>query len=103
LFLKQKRNPEIQIAGDWGKNTCFFFFLRNRSDSSYKYYEADIKGMLDFLVYNIDVVFGDQVFQKSFAIPMGIHCATLLTDSFLYLYEAEFVQKLLRDIKEKKN
>ena len=34
------------------------------SDSPYKYSEADIKGMLGFLVDNIYVVFGDQVFKK---------------------------------------
>jgi hypothetical protein len=61
------------------------------------YSEADIKGMLGFLEDNIYVVFGDQVFQQSVGIPMGTNCALLLTDLFLYSYEAEFVQKLLRD------
>ena len=34
-------------------------------------------------------------------IPMGTNCAPLLADLFLYSYEAEFVQKLLRDVKAK--
>jgi hypothetical protein len=71
--------------------------VRRYSDSPYKYSEADIKGMLGFLVDNIYVVFGDQIFQQSVGIPMGTNCAPLLTDLFLYSYEAEFVQKLLRD------
>ena len=58
--------------------------------------------MLDFLVDNIYVVFGDQVFQQSIGIPMGTNCAPLLADLFLYSYEAEFVQKLLRDNNKKK-
>ena len=47
------------------------YFVRHHSDSPYKYSEADIKSMLGFLVDNIYVVFGDQVFQQSVGIPMG--------------------------------
>jgi hypothetical protein len=53
--------------------------------------------MFGFLVDNIYVVFGDQVFQQSVGIPLGTNCAPLLADLFLYSYEAEFVQKLLQD------
>jgi hypothetical protein len=72
--------------------------VRHHSDSPYKYPEADIiKGMLGFLVDNIYVVFGDQVFQESVGIPMGTNCAPSLADLFLYSCKAEFVQKLLGD------
>jgi hypothetical protein len=82
------------------------YFVRHHSDNPYKYSEADIKGMFGikgngFLVDNIYVVFGDQVFQQSVGIPMGTNCAPLLADLFLYSYEAEFVQKLLRDNNKK--
>ena len=53
--------------------------------------------MLDFLIDNIYVVFGDQVFQQTVGIPMGTNCAPLLADLFLYSYEAEFIQKLVRE------
>jgi hypothetical protein len=39
------------------------YFVRPHSDSPCKYFEADIKGMLGFLVDNIYVVFGEQVFK----------------------------------------
>jgi hypothetical protein len=71
--------------------------VRHHSDSPYKYSESDIKVMLGFLVDNISVVFGDQIFQY-----VGIHvgttcnCASLLADLFSYAYEAEYFQKLLR-------
>jgi hypothetical protein len=55
--------------------------------------------MSDCLVDNIYVVFGDQVFQQSFVIPMGTKCAPL----FLYSYEAKFVQKLFWDNNKKNN
>jgi hypothetical protein len=57
--------------------------------------------MLGFLVDNIYVVFGDQVFQQSVGIPMGKNCAPLLADLFLYSYESQFVQKLLQDNNKK--
>jgi hypothetical protein len=47
--------------------------------------------MLNFLVNNIYVVFGVQVFQQSFVIPMDTNYAPLLTDLFLYSYEAGFM------------
>jgi hypothetical protein len=56
--------------------------------------------MLEFLIGNIYVVVGGQVFQQSVGIPMGTNCTTLLADLFLYSYEAEFIQKLLNKKKE---
>jgi hypothetical protein len=71
--------------------------VRHQSNSPYKYSEADIMGMLGFLVDNIYVAFGDQAFQQFAGIPTGTKCVPLLADLFWYSYEAEFVQKLLQD------
>jgi hypothetical protein len=62
---------------------------KHYSDSRHKYSEVEIKKMLEFPIDNIFVVVGDQVFQKSVGIPMGINCAPLLVDLLLYPYEAE--------------
>ena len=56
--------------------------------------------MLEFLIDNIFVVVGEQVFQQCVGIPMGTNCAPLLADLFLYSYEAEFIQKLLHEKKK---
>jgi hypothetical protein len=80
-----------------GKQDTYRYFVRHRSDSLCKYSEADIKNIFGFLINNVSVVFGDQVFQQSVCIPMGTNCAPLLADLFLYSYKTEFVQKLLRD------
>jgi hypothetical protein len=53
--------------------------------------------MLGFLVEIIFVVFGHKIFQQSVGIHMGTICVPVLADLILYSYEAEFVQKLLRD------
>jgi hypothetical protein len=63
------------------------YVVRRHSNNPYKYSEADIKGMLGFLVDTIYALFGDQVLQKSVGIPMGTNCANLLADLFLYSYE----------------
>jgi hypothetical protein len=70
------------------------YFVRQYSDTYrlYKYSETNIKGMHGFLVDNIYVVFGDQVFLQSVGIPMGTNCASLLADLFLYSYDSETKQ-----------
>ena len=52
--------------------------------------------MLDYLIDYIFVEFGGRIFQQTIGIPMGTNCAPLLADLFLYSYEAEFVQRLLK-------
>ena len=41
-------------------------------------------------------MFGGRVFQQTDGIPMGTISAPLLTDLFLYSYEADFIQGLLK-------
>jgi hypothetical protein len=56
--------------------------------------------MLEFLIDNIFIVGGGQVFQQSVGIPMGTNCAPFLADLFLCSYEAEFIKKLLHKKKK---
>ena len=53
--------------------------------------------MLDFLIDNIIVLFGGRVFQQTIAIPMGTNCAPLLAGLFPHVYEADFLQGLLKN------
>ena len=76
------------------------YFVKYHSDSDKKYSEDDICNMIDFLIDNIFVEFAGQVFQQTVGIPMGTNCAPLLADLFLYSYEADFIQGLLRDKKK---
>jgi hypothetical protein len=39
---------------------------------------------------------GGRVLQQTVGIPMGTNCAPLLADLFLYSYEADFIQGLLK-------
>ena len=67
------------------------YFVKEFSDSKYKYSEDDIIKMFEFLVNNIFVVFARKVFHQTVDIPMGTNCAPLLADIFLYSYKADFI------------
>ena len=51
------------------------------------------------IIDNIFVSFGGILFQQVVGIPMGTNCTPLLADLFLYSYESEFLQKLVKDKK----
>ena len=53
-------------------------------------------GMVEFLIDNIFVKFGGGLFRQVIGIPMGTNCAPLLADLFLYSYESEFLDKMIR-------
>ena len=72
------------------------YFVKHYSDSTKRFSETDIFNMLEIFMDNIFVMFGGCVFQQTVGIPMGTNCTPLLTDTFLYLYEADFIQGLLK-------
>ena len=57
--------------------------------------------MIEFLVDNIYVRFGGQLFRQMVGIPIGTNCAPLLADLFLYSYENELLDKLIEESKRK--
>ena len=52
--------------------------------------------MTEFLVDDIYVRFGGQLFRQMVGIPMGTNCAPILADLFLYSYKNEFLDKLIK-------
>ena len=58
--------------------------------------KINIQRMIDFLIDNIFVECGGVIFQQVIGIPMGTNCAPLLADLFLYSYEVEFIQTLIK-------
>ena len=66
-----------------------------------KYTADHICKMIEFLVDNIYVRFGGQLFRQMLGIPMETNCNPLLADLFLYSYENEFFDKLIKEGKRK--
>ena len=59
-------------------------------------FSVDCSGMirlLNWLIDNIYVTFGDKVFRQKIGIPMGTDCAPFLANLFLYSYEKEWIDK----------
>ena len=49
----------------------------------------------------IFVIFGGRVFQQTVGIPIGANCALSIADLFLYSYETDFIQGLLKKNEKK--
>ena len=62
------------------------YFTGGPLNGDNKYTANDICKMIEFLVDNICVRFGGQLFRQTIGIPMGISCVPLLADFFLYSY-----------------
>ena len=77
----------------------FTYFSNKIHKGKTCYSEEQVISMLEFLIDNIFVSFGGTLFQQVVGIPMGTNCAPLLADLFLYSYESEFLQKLVKDKK----
>ena len=56
--------------------------------------------MLDLLIKNIFVIFGGRVLQHTVGILMSTNCTPLLAELFLYSYETNFTQGLLKNKKK---
>ena len=104
LMLKDKLRELVQLCFIKKNDQRRYKYLvlgRNRSYFVNKntlflpeFSETDIFNMLEFLIDNIFVMFGGRVFQVG--IPVGTNRAPLLADLFLYSYEADFIQGLLK-------
>ena len=49
---------------------------------------------LTFLLDNIYIRFGTNLFRQIVGIPMGTNCAPLVADLFLFCYERDFMMSL---------
>ena len=74
------------------------YFTHDINGSRDGMYTADnICRMIEFLIGNIFVQFGGRLFCQVIGIPMGTKCAPLLADLFLYSYENEFLDSMIRN------
>ena len=85
------RDTHIKITSGKG------YFIDTINPGGDNLYTADqICRMVEFLIDNIFVKFGRCLFRQVIGIPMGTNCAPLLADLFLYSYESEFLDNMIR-------
>ena len=82
-----------------GRNKSYF--TNDPLNGDNKYTANDICKMIEFLLDNVYVRFGGQLFRQMVGIPKGTNCTPLLADLFLYTYENEFLEKLIKEGKRK--
>ena len=110
-LLKSRTNSIINDAFKYKNGATRYTHIKVGRNKSYftsdplngdnKYTANDICKMIEFLVDNIYVRFGEQLFRQMVGIPMGTNCAPLLADLFLYSNENEFSDKLIKEGKRK--
>ena len=100
MFHKKKNRQGKYNYLVLGRDTSYFV-KTNHSDSPKKFSELDIIHMLEVLLNNIFIIFGERVFQRTFGIPMGSECVPLLANLLHYSYEEVFILGILR-LNEKK-
>ena len=97
--LKHKNGATRYTHIKVGRNKSYF--TNDPLNGDNKYIANDICKMIEFLVDNIYVRFGGQLFRQMVGIPMGTSSASLLADLFLYSYKNEFLDKHIKEGKRK--
>lgn len=73
-------------------------FFSNETHKGYvNWTDIEVITALNFLLDNIYIRFGKQIYRQVIGIPMGTNCAPLIADLFLYCYESQFMAKLQQD------
>ena len=73
------------------------YFTHDKNGGGDNMYTSDnICKMIEVLIDNIFVQFGGRLFRQVIGIPMGTNCAPLLADLFLYSYENEFLDNMIK-------
>ena len=73
------------------------YFTHDMNGGGDNMYTADnVCKMTAFVIDNIFVQFGGRLFRQVIGIPMGTNCAPLLADLFLYSYENEFLDNMIK-------
>ena len=52
--------------------------------------------MLEFLIDNIYIKVGKEIFRQQIGIPMGTDCAPFLANLFLFYYEYKYMKDLIK-------
>ena len=78
-------------------NSYNSFFSDSKQNKYTNWTFLDVINALKFLLDNIFVRFGSNIYRQTIGIPMGTNCAPLIADLFLYCYESQFMAKLYKD------
>ena len=92
----RKKDGSVRYTHIKAKRAKVFFTCDINGGGDNMYTADNISKMTEFLIDNILVQFGGRLFRQVIGIPMGTNCAPLLADLFLYSYEKEFLDNMIR-------
>ena len=70
-------------------------FLTSEQHKRYKLWSCQKMCIaLHYLLDNVFIRFGSELYRQIVGIPMGTNCATLVADLFLFCYERDFMLSL---------
>ena len=92
----RKKDGSVRYTHIKGTRAKGYFTHDINSGGDAMYTADDICRMIEFLIDNIFVQVGGRLYHQMIGIPMGTNCAPLLADLFLYSYENEFVDNMIK-------
>ena len=82
----------------WSMVLAEMHFLLQKKPKKYHAWSCqNVCDALSFLLDNIFIRFGTKLYLQVVGIPMGINCAPLVSDLFLFCYERDFMMSLSDD------
>ena len=72
------------------------YFSQSTRDGYLAFSCDEFCDLFEFLISNIYVRFGEELFRQIIGIPMGTNCAPLLANLYLFFYEYDFMMNLLK-------
>ena len=72
-------------------------FTWENTKKYHAWYCQNVCDALTFLLDNIFILFGTKFYRQAIGIPMGINCAPLVADVFLFCYENDFLMSFSDD------
>ena len=72
------------------------YFSQSTRDGYLPFSCSGFCDLFEFLISNIYIKFGAELFRQIIGIPMGTNCAPLLANLYLFSYEYDFMMNLLK-------
>ena len=82
------------VVNKFGK--AYWSDIPSKSSCSTNIKEDKLIEMLEFLIDNIYIKVGKDIFRQQIGIPMGTDCASFLANLFLFYYEYNYMKDLIK-------
>ena len=89
--FKREAKPYINV------NAVKAYFSASKTNNSCSFRLSDIMEVLDFILDNIYVKFGKDIYKQIVGIPIGLDSGQDIANLLLYCYESDYVEKISKE------